>query len=73
MHWFEYEPQEITRWWYVQFDWCEQFDDVEITAHVWRDGSIYGDWKCRRCDGDNSSDTIGNVDDLVDHDAKEGK
>ena len=73
MHWSEYEPYPITRIWYVQCDWCEQFDDVEITAHVWRDGSIYGDWNCRRCDGDNSSDTLGNVDDLVDHDSREGK
>ena len=73
MHWSEYEPPEITRWWYVQCRGCEQFDDVEITGHVWRDGSIYAAWICPACGKNNSSDDIGNLADFVDHDIREGK
>lgn len=72
-HWSEYEPYEITRWWYLQCENCEEFDDVEITARVWRDGTIYGDWWCRRCDTTQSREDLGNVEGLVDHDTREGK
>lgn len=72
-HWSEYEPYEITREFHVQCVWCEKLDDVEITAHVWRDGSVYGDWECKFCGGDNSNDDIDNVANFVDHDSREGK
>jgi hypothetical protein len=63
-HWSEYEAPEITRWFYVQCRECEKFDDVEVTANVWRDGSIYGDWWCRRCDTTQWCEDFANVADF---------
>lgn len=70
-HWSEYEPHEITDWFELECDECLVTSDVEITAAVWRDGSIYGSWECPDCGEGNSSDDLGNVSDRVDVDVKE--
>ena len=72
-HWSEYEPYDVVRWFDVECDECLDVSSVLITASVWRDGSIYGSWDCPKCGEANSSENIGNVADLVDHDAREGK
>jgi predicted nucleic-acid-binding Zn-ribbon protein len=69
----DYEPYEIERWFEVECDKCGVTGEIEFTAYVWRDGSIYGDWVCPKCGADNNSDNIGNVADFVDHDTREGK
>lgn len=69
----DYEGKEITR----NFElWCGECDavfDATITAYVWRDGSIYGDWHCVKCGAFTYSDEITKVSDLIDPDIREGK
>ena len=72
-HWSEYEPYDITRWFELECDECCQNVELKLTAHVWRDGTVYGDWVCPECGEDNSSENLGNVADFVDHDKREGK
>ena len=60
-HWFEYEAPEIVDWFDVECDECLVVSCVEITANVWRDGTIFGSWDCPECGEGNSSEDISNV------------
>jgi len=69
----DYEPKEITRCFELWCDKCDATFDATITAYVWRDGSVYGDWFCVKCGASTYSDNILNVADLIDNDIREDK
>jgi hypothetical protein len=71
--WFDYEPYDIVRWFELECDECCQEVELELTAQVWRDGTVYAEWVCPNCKENNSSENLGNVADFVDHDIREGK
>jgi hypothetical protein len=72
-HWSEYEPYDVVRWFELECDECRKKSDLKLTVQVWRDGTMYGQWVCPVCDENNSSDDLGKVADLVDHNIREGK
>jgi hypothetical protein len=68
-----YEGVEITQNFELFCGKCDNLFDATITAFVWRDGSVYGEWDCPDCGAITYSDNIANVADLQDHDTREDK